>query len=432
MRPFGRGEHSEAVVLLADFARARAATSHRRRGSLRPPYTLTVVSGNEVAAASLATLRFAGERFGRVGIPVDALPEVVTCQRMLYGLARQIFLRDHPEQVKVPTGFKDMSRVRMAALREGSSTILLQADNDGGPLKIRGSYVEMAAEELQRVLASILSGHGVAHQEFDIAACGQFGRTLAPDDTLTYISSSGRSIEMDQESAARLKQAAKDSATARRLPPRPGVWVGSVAEIDTAQGKFRLAGFEGRSRHVLRCSTEAVFEQLRAALRFEEDGDICVVCLPAVPSSGRLAGDARHPADMVADVVIVDDEQKIGRYGALLDRLESFTALEYGWDPETERSVPVGGAAKNVARSVISRVLTSELPLPYAYPIPDGSISLEWGLDEIGLNAEISNTADTVALMSWRRGGSDARSTAETVDSGDIERIAAWLSARLN
>lgn len=394
--------------------------------------TLRSVSGNEEAAASLAALRFTGARFDRRGVPADVLGEVATCQRMLHELARQMYLRDHPERTNVPAGFRAMNRVRVTAIQDGSSTLLLDSEADGAPLEIGDTYTQLAAEEWQRVLASIVSGHGATHLEYDIGSCRQLGKTLERSDGLTYISASQRSVELDHDSAERVRRVAGESASAQRLPSRPGMWVGSVDEIDTAQGKFRLVGFEGRSRHVLRYSTESVFEQLKASLPFETDDAVCVVCLPELSSSGRAASTDRHSTDLVADIAVVNDTQRVDRYGTLLSRLESFTDLEHGWDADSDHSVPVGGAAKTVARSIISRLLFDGLPLPHAYPVPDGSISLEWGLDDVGINAEIANTADTVVLMSWLRGDGDLDSSAESVNTEDIDQIATWLTARLS
>ena len=56
-------------------------------------------------------------------------------------------------------------------------------------------------------------------------------------------------------------------------------------------------------------------------------------------------------------------------------------------------------------------------------------ISLEWGLEDIGINAELSGNAEMIDLMSWRR-GTDDESTAK-FRVGDLDAIAGWLTQQI-
>ena len=61
--------------------------------------------------------------------------------------------------------------------------------------------------------------------------------------------------------------------------------------------------------------------------------------------------------------------------------------------------------------------------------MPEGGISLEWGLDDIGINAELSDNADMIDLMSWRRGTDDTFSAQFRVD--DMDGASAWLAQQI-
>ena len=114
------------------------------------------------------------------------------------------------------------------------------------------------------------------------------------------------------------------------------------------------------------------------------------------------------------------------RHSVICDRFEGFCSLEAGWDADSETSAAISVAACDAARKIVGRVVSEILPLPYVYPMPAGGVSLEWGLDDIGINAELSADADMIDLMSWRRGTDDTSSV--HLEVGDLDAISAWLA----
>ena len=103
---------------------------------------------------------------------------------------------------------------------------------------------------------------------------------------------------------------------------------------------------------------------------------------------------------MVAVVEVDKDANVVARHSTICDRLEGFCALEAGWDADSETSATISVAACDAAREIVARLVFARLPLPYVYPMPEGGISLEWGLDDIGINAELSGNAEMIDLMS--------------------------------
>ena len=137
----------------------------------------------------------------------------------------------------------------------------------------------------------------------------------------------------------------------------------------------------------------------------------------------------RYSSGMVAVVEVDKDANVAARHSVICDRLEGFCALEDGWDADSETSAAISAAVCDAARKIVGRVMSERLPLPYVYPMPEGGISLEWGLDDIGINAELSNNADMIDLMSWRRSTDDTFSAKFRVD--DMDGISAWLAQQI-
>ena len=137
----------------------------------------------------------------------------------------------------------------------------------------------------------------------------------------------------------------------------------------------------------------------------------------------------RYSSGMVAVVEVDKDAKVAARHSAICDRLEGFGSLEAGWDDDSETSSAISVAACDAAREIVGRVVSERLPLPYVYPMPEGGISLEWGLDDIGINADLPDNANMIDLMSWRRSTDDESSAKLRV--GDLDGISAWLAQQI-
>lgn len=114
------------------------------------------------------------------------------------------------------------------------------------------------------------------------------------------------------------------------------------------------------------------------------------------------------------------------RCGRIRSRLAEFRSLENGWHHEVPDSVAPSEQACNAALRIVDCVMDdAELPLPYVYPMSCGGISLEWGLDDIGVHIEVPAAVETIEAMSWRRGGGEV--CEETIAPTDADALTAWL-----
>ena len=201
--------------------------------------------------------------------------------------------------------------------------------------------------------------------------------------------------------------------------------VGTVSGIDTSERTFSLMGLHQGMVHRMGYESEEVFDLVRGMLEFRSTGQHVVV---VVSASTTEPYDVSLP--VAIDAAVIDDEQRAARYRTLSDRIEEFARMEHGWDLESERSLPPSEDARRVAQVIVDNMLIRSLPLPYVYPEPEGGVSLQWDLDEIGLHADVPSAADKVNLLAWRRDGEGPYRDA-VMPTDEIADVSAWLADHL-
>lgn len=388
------------------------------------------MSSDEQEGAPLATLCFEGARFHLRGIPVDVLDEAKNFMQILVACAKRLYLQEHPGEDQPPPGFEEEHRVRLDNISEGSSKMAFVLDTDPNELAIaRGPYAEPAAREIGRLLQSGADKDGTQNGHADYSDFHRFGRTLQREDRLHY-SSLETSTTLDYAEAERIRKLARRKPV--RPPKVPKVRVGVVKSLDTAKKSIEFESIGAAKRDTLSYDSEEVFARLRDALEFEPSGEVFVVCLPRLRPHARNddAEDDWHSVSMVSDAEVISDVSVVERYGTICDRLVSFSRLSDGWDAGSDTSRASSAAACDTAREIVGRMLCAKLPLPYVYPMPDGGVSLEWGLVATGVNAEVQSNATIIDLMSWSR-GDDETSEAE-FRADDIDAIAGWLAQQID
>lgn len=385
------------------------------------------MADDEHAGVPLATMRFIGERFETQGIPVDVLDEARICQQILLSRARNLYLQDHPETARVPPGFEADHRVRLLNIEEGSSVMVFVADRDPSKLAMKQDhYLESAAEEVSTLIDTGSSEDDSRNGKLDYSDFSRFGHTLEKNDQMLFRAGQASAV-LDYQGVRRLHARAR---VKRDQPQRsPTVRVGTVNALDAPSKTIQLQSIESAAPETLEYESEAVFAHLRDAIEFERTGRTFVVCLPQASPQNGEADDERHSVDMVSRAEVVRDEKAIERYGTICERLRSFSHPSGRQSTHAEDRPDPSEAACDVARELVGHVLCAALPLPYVYPLPEGGVSLEWGLNTIGINAEVLNDAATIDLMLWHR--SDDKTSDAEFRSSDLNAVSDWLTQQI-
>ena len=76
-------------------------------------------------------------------------------------------------------------------------------------------------------------------------------------------------------------------------------------------------------------------------------------------------------------------------YRAVVEKLQEYTKLRDNWDS-------YGGLAPTkqallAAQELMNNILEPETPVPYVFPVPNGSIQIEWALPDFEVEVEVSD-----------------------------------------
>src|SRR5215211_6454170 len=96
-----------------------------------------------------------GERFKAHGMPVDAFTEVVAFRDAVLSVARELYMREHPDRARVARNFRQQLDLRIASVEGGSARPLIMRHLETDVLDIGGDYFDEARDLITRALRSI-------------------------------------------------------------------------------------------------------------------------------------------------------------------------------------------------------------------------------------------------------------------------------------
>ncbi len=98
------------------------------------------------------------------------------------------------------------------------------------------------------------------------------------------------------------------------------------------------------------------------------------------------------------------------------------TSLRKGWDGYV--GLPVSFSCANFAVNIIERLYTPSLPPPQLVPMPDGTIRLEWHMNQYDLEIDVLAPYEVIAFRSNLVTGREEEIAIET----DFTELATWLT----
>lgn len=106
----------------------------------------------------------------------------------------------------------------------------------------------------------------------------------------------------------------------------------------------------------------------------------------------------------------------------LENRFNTLTSLRKGWDGYV--GLPVSFTCAQFAANVIERLYTDALPPPQLVPMPDGTLRLEWHMNQYDLEIEVLAPYEVVAFRTDLITDEEQEIEVQT----DFTELAAWVS----
>jgi hypothetical protein len=356
-----------------------------------------------------ARLHLTGGRFQGIGMPVEALAELVAYQRLIVGVAEEIFFSEHPGRQRLPRGFAERLQLRLRTVERGSVVPVLERMREPGTLQMPLADEFARSRDLIEEAVAAIAAEDPLPEAFPrkaVVLFNQFGRTLQPDEA----------IELRRGTAARGPRYTSDVRRRLVLGQRHTFQaeasdIGRVLEIDSYKMTCLIRLRSTLEAHSVPAPVdEFTFDQLKAVMEPNGDG-------PPVRITGigvySTAGVLRR-FESIQDVSPVEAPEELD---ALDSRIAELGELQHGWlDGE---GVPPALAALKNASFVLAELLRLDVPRPRLYPAVEGGVQAEWTVGNHEVSVTFEPDGSFYALAVNRDSGESYE-----VENGDAEEIA--------
>lgn len=323
------------------------------------------------------SLHLHGARFDAgPGMPVEALPELVSYRDLVAAVARHVFLQQHSQRRRVPKGFMESFQLRIRHIGEGSAVAVLERAQPGGTLVAPPDAFDAARDLISKAIETVAEDHPVPENfpQEALVLFNRFGTGLLDDE----------SIELrrpDSTAGPRLTQQSRKRLLAQRPQYlRDAVRSGLVVAIEAERMRFQVRLADGG---LIWAPLDAVtFDGVKAVL--EPAGLGPMVSVHGVGVFDK--GDRLVQFDSVHEIAEMGDEAEDAKdevVGALGEAV-----VEAGWlDGIGNATDP---AVLSRAQALFAKLVESGALVPRVYPVPDGGLQAEWtiGGREVSVNVE--------------------------------------------
>lgn len=106
----------------------------------------------------------------------------------------------------------------------------------------------------------------------------------------------------------------------------------------------------------------------------------------------------------------------------LTDRFVEITSLPIGWDGYA--GLPVSFSSAHFAANLIGQLCVSDIPAPHLVPVADGTLQLEWHMNQYDLEIDVLAPYNVVAT----RYDLVSRKEERIELQGDFSELAEWIT----
>jgi hypothetical protein len=312
--------------------------------------------------------RLRGERFEDASIPLQVLADLAALREMVLEVAKWRFLEANPDRKRAPRGFTNRIELKLTGVEEGSavpviSLVSTEPSLNGFGLPPYQEYFEMARDDIANTIASV-SGKGQSADNMTLppkylSYFNRIGRGLRDREYFEFdVPNSSTPARLTREARNLLLQAASVTEIMQEVNLR-----GTVPEADQDKMTFELQQVYGIK---VVCPLPNLHRDtiVEAFAGYENNVRILVQGIGHFDLQNRLS-----------DVETVDSVSLLESLDvpARLDELRSMKDGEY----DGRGSAPNHEGLDWLSHS-FEHQYPDDLPLPNAYPTPEGGLEMEW------------------------------------------------------
>lgn len=312
--------------------------------------------------------RLCGERFAGAQIPLELLKDFAALEDLIFAVAKWQYRQRHPDRQRLPRGFGKGVRFTMSDIEDGSAipVICLVVATAAGLLPHMPSEDEPYFMQARHVIIHAVSA---AEQSLPLAdvlppealACfDRLGRGLRDGESIEFSSDADQPpARLTRESRHRLIMA---SSRAQGYTDEIALR-GTIPEADQDHMTFELQPINGAKVSGPFPDTH-LSTICEAFMGYKRGTRVLVQGIGTYNRQNKLLG-----IESVSDVSLLED----------LDvpaQLDDMRALRGGW-LDGQGDAP-DGQFLDWLSTTFDRVFPGDLPLPRAYPTPEGGVQFEW------------------------------------------------------
>lgn len=317
---------------------------------------------------TFARLRLAGGRFeSAVGMPVEALTELVAYRELVVGVAKEVFRGKNPHRQRLPRGFSERLQLRLQSVERGSAVPVLERVREPDSLLTAADDFTAARDIIEDAVGAISAGAPLpkSFPRDALVLFNRFGQTLRADESIE-LRRGMADVGPRFTKEIRQQLVLEDSSTYQ-----DEVWViGWVSEIDANRMSCTVRLRSGPPTPVQAPVDEVIFGPIKAALAPNGEGPPVRIHGVGVfdPVRGLIRLDSIH------DVAPIEDPEDLA---ALDERFMELEELQKGW-LDGEGIAPTTAALRRARITLAELLLRLEVPRPRLYPTPEGGVQAEW------------------------------------------------------
>jgi len=305
-------------------------------------------------------IKFDGGRYEGRGLPLDSIDELRRLQTLLSSVARELFLREHPDRERVSKKFKESMVLRLVDVDGGSVTPVMERPTESiWALDFSTTdYYEKSIEAIAASIESLESSESLPAEfpEASISDLLQLGRSFRGQEVLKLQhngswSSYGRKSRQVLQRLAQVREIESEEVLLGQIHALAAT---TFSFLPASGGKLLPGAFD-----------ESLWDDLKRYLGKDERA-------PLVSISAVVSQDSDGLAQSISELQSIE----LALPPDWSTRLQELARLESGWFDGDGAAILESTVTR--IEEVLTAALEARLPRPGIFPTPAGELRLEW------------------------------------------------------
>lgn len=357
--------------------------------------------------------RMVGTRFENHSIPLELLKDLAALENILIDVAKWHYFKDNPERQRCPNGFTNGVSLRLEGIDEGSAIpkiVLISALT----LMPVGSehYFQKAKDSIISVINAAQQNQLNNHEipKHLLYSFDRIGRSLRDDEAIEFNPGTSSPARLDKVTRHRLVMA---SSKAHEYTESV-VLRGSIYGVNLEHNRFDMKLIDGRQVSGM-MQPQFQDDVLKALNGYNQNkGKVKIEGIGVYNRFGQLKTLA------TVEHLSLLPPRDVGA------RLDEFRTLKEGWfDGAGNRFEP---KQLDWLTDNFERLYGEDLPLPWIYPMPTGTLRCEWRSSDYEASLEIDLSTQNGEWLSFVK--HEPHETEQTLDLSQ-EQAWQWINQEL-